>query len=419
MRNLHRAAASFAVLSLITLSACGSDKKVSDTTSAATSAATSDTTLDTTAATTTAAAAPAGNEAAAGVKAPDIPALASLGDGEGSVNLISWAGYTEKAWVEPFETASGCKVNAKIGNTSDEMIQLMKTGEYDGVSASGDATLRLIAAGDVAPVNTDLVPAYKDIYDGLKLKAWNSVGGKAYGIPHGRGANILMYNTDQVKPAPDSWSVVFDPASPYKGKITAYDYIADAAMYLMATKPDLGIKNPYALDDKQFAAAVDLLKAQKPLVSEYWSDYAKSQAAFKSGSTLLGTTWQVIANGAKGEGTKIETVLPKEGGTGWSDTWMVAAKAKHPNCMYKWMDWIAGPDANAQMAEFYGQAPANKLACTKTKDPNHCASYHADDETYFSKIWYWTTPTKDCLDGRGPICKDYLAWTKAWTEIRG
>jgi putative spermidine/putrescine transport system substrate-binding protein len=164
---------------------------------------------------------------------------AAIGKGEGALNLIAWAGYAESGqtdpkvdWVTPFQTKTGCKVNVKIGNTSDEMVQLMRTGEYDGVSASGDATLRLIAAGDVAAVNTGLVPNYADISAFLKMRQYNSKNGVAYGIPHGWGANLLMYNTNVVKPAPDSWGAVFDANSPYKGKITAYDapiYMADAA----------------------------------------------------------------------------------------------------------------------------------------------------------------------------------------------
>ena len=179
-----------------------------------------------------------------------------------------------------FEKKTGCQVNVKTANTSDEMVTLMKTGQYDGVSASGDATLRLIAAGDVAPVNTDLVPSYADIFDDLKMQPFNSVNGVAYGIPHGRGANILMSLPDAVSPAPTSWGVVFDENSPYKGKVTAYDsptYIADAALYLMKTQPDLGITNPYELDDKQFQAAIDLLKKQRTIIGEYWSDYTKEQ----------------------------------------------------------------------------------------------------------------------------------------------
>ena len=107
-------------------------------------------------------------------------------------------------------------------------------------------------------------------------------------IPHGWGANLLGYNTAVVTPKPDSWSLVFDPNSPYKGKITAYDspiYIADAALSLSKTQPDLGITNPYALDDTQFQAAVDLLKQQKPILNSYWSDYTKEVAGFSSGAS--------------------------------------------------------------------------------------------------------------------------------------
>src|SRR3954468_20384435 len=194
-----------------------------------------------------------------GQSPPKLEPLSSVGNGEGQLNLIAWAGYAENGsndktvdWVTPFEQQSGCKVNVKVGNTSDEMVQLMRSGQYDGVSASGDATLRLIYAGDVAPVNTALVPNYKTISPFLKNRPWNSVGQQMYGIPHGWGANLLMSRSDLVTPAPDSWGAVFDPNSPYKGKITAYDspiYLADAALYLKATKPELKITNPYELND--------------------------------------------------------------------------------------------------------------------------------------------------------------------------
>src|SRR5215813_5093370 len=208
-----------------------------------------------------------------GISPPNIPKLSALGPGEGAVNIVSWAGYVEDGsndktvdWVHSFEQKTGCKVNNKIAGTSDEMVTLMSSGDYDGVSASGDATLRLIYGGDVAPVNTDLVPNYKTISSFLKQGSWNSVNRQMYGIPHGWGANLLMWNPSKVTPAPDSWSVVFDGAGPYKGKVTAYDspiYIADAALYLMKTQPALGIKDPYSLDQKQFDAAVTLLKAQR------------------------------------------------------------------------------------------------------------------------------------------------------------
>ncbi len=348
---------------------------------------------------------------------------------EGQVDLIAWAGYVEDGstdpkvdWVTPFEEATGCQVNTKLGNTSDEMVTLMRTGNYDSVSASGDATLRLIAGGDVAPVNTDLTPNYADVFEGLKNQPHNSVDGQMYGVPHGRGANLLMWRTDIVDPAPDSWGVVFDPNSPYKGKVTAYDspiYIADAALYLKATQPDLGIDNVYELDDAQFQAAVDLLKQQKAIVGKYWSLYTDEQKAFTSGDSVVGTTWQVIQNLLAAEKVTTEVVLPKEGATGWSDTWMISATSKHPNCTYLWMDHIISPTANAQVAEWFGEAPSNAKSCDETSDPNHCATYHADDEEYFSQVAYWSTPEADCGDDRGEVCKDYSEWVTAWTEIKG
>ena len=192
-----------------------------------------------------------------------------------------------------------------------------------------------------------------------------------YGVPHGWGANLLMYRTDEVKPAPTSWGAVFTDASKYKGKVTAYDspiYIADAALYLMKTQPDLGIKNPYALDQKQLDAAVALLKDQRQNISEYWSDYLKEVQAFKTGDSVIGTTWKVIEQVAAGEKAPVKAILPTEGATGWSDTWMISAKAKHPNCAYAWMSYITEPKPQSEVAQYFGEAPANGQACTLTGD---------------------------------------------------
>ncbi|MGE3812926.1 MAG: ABC transporter substrate-binding protein [Candidatus Nanopelagicales bacterium] len=357
------------------------------------------------------------------------PYAGPVGKGEGTLNVLAWPGYAEDGstdpavdWVTPFEQKTGCQVNVKTFGTSDEAVQLMSGGGYDVVSASGDATLRLVAADKVQPVNTSLVPNYADVFAGLKDKSWNTVDGVNYGIPHGRGANILMYRTDKVSPAPDSWAITFDPNSPQKGSVTAYDspiFIADAAVYLMATQPDLGIKDPYALDQTQFDAAVALLTAQKAIIGEYWSDYTKYLQASKAGTTTVGTSWQVIQNLAAADGTPVESVKPKEGATRWSDTWMVAKDTKSINCSYLWLDWIVSPEVNAQVAEWFGEAPANEKSCALTADKDHCATFHAGEEDYWSDVYYWNTPSEKCLDGRTDVkCVPYSEWSKAWSSLR-
>jgi putative spermidine/putrescine transport system substrate-binding protein len=359
----------------------------------------------------------------------DQEAMTELGEGEGQVNLVAWAGYVEDGstdpkvdWVTPFEEKTGCEVNVKIGNTSDEMVQLMRTGQYDAVSASGDASGRLYEGGDVQPVNLDLIPNYEDVFDALKDQPWNTFDGVNYGVPHGRGSNLLMYDPNEVKPAPTSWDVVFDDAEKYSGRVTAYDnpiYIADAALYLREHQPELGIEDPYALDDEQFEAALDLLKEQNEHIGEYWSDYTKEIQAFANGDSSVGTTWQVITNLLNADGEPEKAILPEEGATGWSDTWMISSEAENPNCAYMWLDHIISPEANAAVAEWFGEAPANEKSCDLTADPKHCEVFHADDEEFFDQIEYWKTPVSDCGDDRGDVCKTYDEWVQGWNEVKG
>ena len=358
--------------------------------------------------------------------APDVPKYAGpVGDGEGALNILAWPGYAEDGssdptvdWITPFEEATGCQVNVKTFGTSDEAVKLMQGGGYDVVSASGDASLRLIYGSNVQPINTDLVPNYVDIFPDLKMQKHNSVNGVAYGIPHGRGANLIIWNKEKVGDTVDSWAVMFEPDSKAAGGVGPYDspiYIADAAVYLMATQPELGIKDPYALDQTQFDAAIALLKEQKPLVSEYWSDYLKQIDAVNAGTMTAATSWQVIVNGLDAE--KIGAVKAKEGATGWSDTWMVAKDTPNINCAYKWLDWIASPEINAQATGWFGEAPSNVKACEANAE--QCATYHANEPDYWKDVYYWNTPTEACLDGRTDVkCVPYSEWSKAWSELR-
>jgi putative spermidine/putrescine transport system substrate-binding protein len=275
--------------------------------------------------------------------------------------------------------------------------------------------------GDVAPVNTDLIPNYADVQEGIKNQDYNSKDGQPYGVPHGRGPNLLAWRTDAVTPAPDSWGAIWDKNTPYKGKISIYDdsiFIADAALYLKATKPDLGIDNPYQLNDEQFQASVDLLKGLAPNVGEWWADYAKQIQSYANKDVVIGTTWPYQVNTLTADKQPVKGIKPKEGTTGWSDTWMIYSKAQHPNCMYLWMDHMISPEAQALVAEGFGEAPVNLKACALTKNKNHCDEFHASDESWWDDVYYWTTPTEDC-GGEGGTCKTQEDWVNAWTEIRG
>ena len=349
----------------------------------------------------------------------------SIGKGEGQLNLIAWEGYAQPQWVTPFEKATGCQVNAKYAGSSSEMVSLMANGcggQYDLVSASGDADLRLIYSGDVKPVNTNLLPDFKNLQSFLQSPAFNTIDGAHFGISYEFGPNVLLYSTKSFAKAPTSWSAIYD--SKYKGQVTVPNnpiQIADAALYLAKTTPSLGITDPYELNQTQFNAAVNLLKTQRPLIKKYWDLASQEINLFQSNTAVVGAAWPYQTNTLKAANVAVADTIPAEGATGWADTWMLATKAPHPNCAYEWMKWATTPTVQAQQAIYFGETPANTLACAEMDkiQKGSCAQYHANaPASYFSTIKFWKTPLAQCGDGKNN-CVPFLQWQQAWTQITG
>jgi putative spermidine/putrescine transport system substrate-binding protein len=295
-------------------------------------------------------------------------------------------------------------------------------GQYDMVSASGDASLRLIYGHDVQAVDPSKIPDFKNFGKAFQSPPNNTVGGKHYGISLQWGPNTLLYNTQKVKPAPTGWASVYSPA--YKGKLTVPNnpiQIADAALYLMQTKPSLGIKDPYELTTAQLAATVSLLKSQKPLLKRYWNYAADEITSFKNGDVWMGAGWPYQTLQLQAAKAPIKEIVPLPT-TGWADTWMLAKKAPHPNCAYKWMAYVTTPQVEAKQALVFGETPVNPLACRymNKMQPGSCAQYHLNEPaSYYSKIHFWKTPITACGWKRGNGCTDYNAWQQAWTQVTG
>jgi putative spermidine/putrescine transport system substrate-binding protein len=352
-------------------------------------------------------------------------AQTSIGKGEGSLNLIAWQGYTEPQWVKPFEQQTGCKVNAKYAGTSSDMVSLMANGgggQYDMVSASGDADLRLIYGGDVKPVNVDLIPAWKDFHQFLQSPAFNTINNVHYGVSLQFGPNVLLYSKSAFPSGLNTWSSIYAPAN--SGKVTVPDnpiQIADAALYLSSTNKSLGITDPYELTQAQFDAAVNLLKQQKPLVKKYWSSATEEISLFQNKEVTLGAAWPYQTNVLTGAGFQAGETNPSEGVTGWADSWLLATKAPHPNCAYLWMKYISEPTPQAQQAVSFGETPANAQACAEMDKlaKGSCATYHANaPQSYYDTIKFWKTPLAQCGNGQND-CVPFQKWTDAWTQVTG
>ncbi len=358
--------------------------------------------------------------------------LKALGAGEGQVDIVAWPGYIERGetdkgydWVTEFEKKTSCKVNVKTANTSDEMVALMNEGGFDLVTASGDASLRLVAGKRVQEVNTALIPSWGTVDPRLQNAPWHTVDGKHYGVPYQWGPNVLMYNTNVFKEAPKSWSVVFEEQNlpdgkSNKGRVQAYDgpiYIADAALYLMAKKPDLGIKDPYELNEDQYKAALDVLRTQRKLVGRYWHDAMMQIDDFKNEGVVASSSWPFQVNLLVADPKKppIASTIPAEGATGWADSTMMHTEAAHPNCAYLWMEHSLSAKLQGDLAAWFGSVPAVPAACkgnallTDTGcDGNGMAN--------FEKIRFWRTPTAKCSSG---TCVPYYRWVSDMIAVIG
>ncbi len=366
-----------------------------------------------------------------GVSAIAQSGTTKLGKGEGRLDIVAWPGYIERGasdkaydWVTAFEKKTNCKVNVKTAGTSDEMVTLMNQGVYDLVTASGDASLRLIVGKTVQPINTKLISSYAKIDKRLQSAAWHTINGIHYGTPYQWGPNVLMYNTDVFKTAPTSWSVVFEEQNlpdgkSNKGRVQAYDgpiYIADAALYLMKKNPSLGIIDPYELTESQYAKVLEVLRAQRPLIQRFWHDANVQVQDFTNEGIVASGSWPFQVNTLQANKQKIASTVPVEGATGWADTTMMGSKAKHPNCAYQWMEHSLNAKVQGDVAAWFGSVPAVPAACTASdllgKDGCKTNGYGN-----FNKIKFWKTPTSACLSQTK--CVQYNRWVSDYVAIMG
>jgi putative spermidine/putrescine transport system substrate-binding protein len=363
-----------------------------------------------------------------------------IGAGEGALDIIAWPGYIERGetdpnfdWVTSFEAETGCMVNVKTAATSDEMVALMNEGVFDLVTASGDASLRLVYGGRVQPVNPALVPSWGSVDERLQNAPWHTVDRDGdgtvehYGVPYQWGPNVLMYNKETFPEAPTSWNVVFEEMTlpdgeSNVGRVQAYDgpiHIADAANYLMFHNPELGITDPYSLNTDQFNASLDLLRQQREIVARYWHDAFVQIDDFTNEGIVASGSWPFQVNLLQAAGEPIASTVPEEGATGWADTTMMHTDAPHPNCAYMWMEHSISPKLQGDLAAWFGSNPAVPAACTGNEllTDTGCATNGFDN---FEQIKFWRTPTENCGDADdATTCVPYREWVTQYIAVIG
>ncbi len=370
------------------------------------------------------------------VAPPQVKPLRALGRSEGRLQLLARPGVVQAGrgptgadWVSGFEARTGCRVSVTTAPTSRAVAAGLRTGRFDGAALTGDVTLPLITGGRLAPVNPSLLRAWDGVFDDLRAQAARASGGRVFAVPVDRAVNEVVWRRDRIPGTVRSSGALFDPpqaASLGDRLMMPNDpmTVADAAIWAVkeAARQDreLEVTDPFELDARQFAAARGVLRRQRQYVGAYWNQPKQLEDALRTGEATVGYGPSGVAARLRAERppVPVEAEAPREGATGFVDAWVVSSRARHPNCMYRWIQHLLTPAVNAEVAEQAGAAPASARACELTKRTRRrCEDLQAGDADHWRDVALWRTPTAVCDDKRGRACASYADWARFWETL--
>ena len=370
---------------------------------------------------------------------------------EGALDIVAWPGYIERGetdkaydWVTQFEADTGCKVNVKVAATSDEMVTLMTCGgpqpsppgdaswpppgnaPYDLVTASGDASLRLIRGGTVQPV--DIEPR-SELRQHRSAPAGSRVALRRRqalrrALPVGpERADVQHQARSRRRRPPGRWCSSrrsCPTASPTRAACRRTTGLSTSPMRrctLRRRSRSSASRIRTSSTKSQYAAVLELLRGQHPLVQRYWHDANVQVQDFQNEGIVASGSWPFQVNTLLANKQPIATTVPAEGATGWADTTMLAAGAKHPNCAYKWLEWSISPKVQGDVAAWFGSNPVVPKACEGNEllGAEGCKNNGIEN---FDKIKFWRTPEAKCashVEG----CVPYNRWVTDYVAVMG
>jgi len=305
----------------------------------------------------------------------------------GDLNLLSWEGYADESFVKPFEKSSGCRVTATYVGSNDEFVAkiIAGGGAYDLITPSNDTTMRLIDAGVVEEVKRDRVPALQEFFPIFTSPPWLVKNGALYGVSYGWGIVRLLIDADAGLGTPDSLAYLWDRR--LKGRVALWDDIEE--IYMAARY--LGYKNIYDLSDEQLQKVKGVLIALKPNIRKYWATTGEMGTLLQTREVLAGNSWEPTLVSLRKAGRHIIDVVPKEGRSAYSDSWMIVRGAGSNPCVYSWLEWVSTPKAQAlaHAVTGFGYSNAKMAAELAPADRKRYEELGMTDPNVLKKLDWW------------------------------
>ena len=337
---------------------------------------------------------------------------------EGQLDILALAGALPPAALADFTRGSGCAVTTSLASGPAELLELAAQGDADLVLASGENAATLVGAGRVRALDARRLPELAKLPARLRALPGTVQDGRRYGVPWRWQPNVLAYDTHVHAQAPNSWSLLFAPAgsdSAAAASLLAAPEpiaLADVEIYLAATQPALRIGDPYALDERQYAAALAVLRARRGAFRARAGNAAAQAEGFRNG-VGAGPSTPALVRALQAEGLPVAWTLPAEGGSAQVEIAMLHVDAEHPNCALAWMQWALAPATQARLAAATGALPVDAGAC-KLEPLAGADACARDGMALLPRLQAQHVPQARC--GKG-ACVPYSRWTRdylAW-----
>ena len=264
----------------------------------------------------------------------------------GMLNVTAYDGFVPPDFRKQFESESGTAVRIRLAaSQAPELTLLVAEREHpltDICTVTANRLHQFVEAGIIEPIDTRRLKNWDRINPLYSEADWNRVNGAIVGVPLVIGANVLVYDTSEVTPAPDSWAVMFDPK--YRGRVT-YDIedFLQCTMLLQGGDPTF---MAYLGKPEQAARAVnaarDMLIRNKSQVVRFFDEGSELQQLLTGGDAVLAQTYASTPAKLILAGQPFRRVLPKEGSVAFVYNFAIVKGAANRDAAYRFLDAMLG-----------------------------------------------------------------------------
>ena len=283
------------------------------------------------------------------------PALAE------EINALVWCDHADPALIEPFEAATGHKVNLKEYEGTAAGLAILdqsQPGDWDVLVIDAVDVGRAVDLGLMAELPADQLPT-ADFFPELVMAENNGRDGKIYAVTEKFGYNTVAFDKSKVDPA-DMEDMAILGTDKYAGRIAIYDYYLPV-LGLLAVGNGIATADMTADSLATLKAPLFALKA----ASKQVSDVVSAQTALATGEVDIvvgGGEWltAVLAT----DNPNLDWTIPKQGALRWAQSIGVLEASTRKDAALEFVKYITGPEGQARLATSacYWGMPANTKA---------------------------------------------------------